>query len=61
MTEQLDGEELARRKDEAIRQAFMWRWFYDDCGRSYPRTVDPGCRGPRVDMAGSGVGVKEAA
>ena len=27
---------------EAARQAFLWRYFYDDCGRSDPRNCGPG-------------------
>jgi hypothetical protein len=46
--EQLSGEELARRKDEAIRQAFMWRFYYDDCGRVSQGHVRSDLRGPRV-------------
>ena len=42
---------------EQARQAFMWRHFYDDCGRSHQRTSDPGVRGPRVDIARCDLGV----
>lgn len=39
---------------EAARQAFLWRYFYDDCGRS-----DPGKCG--ADRRGGSMGITRPA
>ena len=36
---------------EAARQAFLWRYFYDDCGRSDPGNCGPDLRGRGVELA----------
>ncbi len=46
---------------EAARQAFLWRYFYDDCGRSDPGNCGPGLRGGGVELARRDARVNEAA
>lgn len=44
---------------EAARQSFMWRYFYDDCGRVLERNSGADLRGPRVVVSEGGVRVRE--
>ena len=46
---------------EAARQAFLWRYFYDDCGRSDPGNCGPGLRDRGVERARRDAGMSEAA
>jgi hypothetical protein len=46
---------------EAARQAFVWRYFYDDCGRSDPGKCGPDLRGRAVELARRDARVSEAA
>ena len=46
---------------EAARQAFLWRYFYDDCGRSDPGNCGPGLRGGDVELARRHARVNQAA
>ena len=46
---------------EAARQAFLWRYFYDDCGRSDPGNCGAGLRGCGVELARRDARVNQAA
>jgi hypothetical protein len=46
---------------EAARQAFLWRYFYDDCGRSDQGNSAAVLRGRGVELARRDARVNEAA
>ena len=46
---------------EAARQAFLWRYFYDDCGRSHQGTSGLVRRGPAVECLAGDARVSDAA
>jgi hypothetical protein len=46
---------------EAARQAFLWRYFYDDCGRSDPGNSAPVLRGRGVELPSRDARLSDAA
>ena len=46
---------------EAARQAFLWRYFYDDCGRSDQGDSAPVVRGRGVELPSRGARLSDAA
>jgi hypothetical protein len=46
---------------EAARQAFLWRYFYDDCGRSHQGTSGLVRRSPAVEFPAGEARVSDAA
>jgi hypothetical protein len=46
---------------EAARQAFLWRYFYDDCGRSDPGTSGFVRRGRGEELSSRDARLNDAA
>ena len=55
------GEDAAPDWLEAARQAFLWRYFYDDCGRSDQGTSGLVRRGPAVEFPPGDARMSDAA